>query len=69
MKIGKNTGTRQNATFATKAFQKASIVIQWQFMIMIQENTAAKAKEDATIRQQKNKYVPQDRRKPKDEID
>ena len=38
-------------------------------MIMIQGNTAAKAREDATTRQQKNKYAPQERRQLKDAID
>jgi len=34
-----------------------------------QANTAAKATEDATTKQQKNKYAPQERRRPKDAID
>ena len=53
MKFGKNTGTRQNATFATKVLSKTCIVIQWLFMILIQENTVAKVIGDATIRWQK----------------
>ena len=53
MKIGKNTGTRQTATFAIKASSKTCIAIQWLFMILIQGNTTAKATEDATVRQQK----------------
>ena len=69
MKIGKNTGTRQNATFATKASSKTCIAIQWLFMILIQGNTAARVTEDATIKQQKKKYVRYERRKPKDKID
>ena len=52
-KTGKNTGTQWNATFATKACTKTSISTRWRFMILIQENTAAKATEDATTRQQK----------------
>jgi len=36
---------------------------------MIQGNTAAKATEGVTTRLQKNKYVPQERRQPKDAID
>ena len=55
MKIGKNTGTRQKATFAIKASSKTCIAIQWPFIILIQGNTAAKATEDATIGQQKIK--------------
>ena len=53
MKIGKNTGTRQNATLATKASSKTCVEIQWMFMILIQGNTAAKVTEDVTIKQQK----------------
>ena len=42
-----------NVTFVTKACRKTSISTLWRFMILIQENTAAKATEDATTRQQK----------------
>ena len=52
MKTGKNTGIQVNATSATKACIKTSISTRWRFMILIQENTAAKATEDATTRQQ-----------------
>ena len=49
----KNTGMQANATFATNACTKTSISTRWRFLILIQENTAAKATEDATIRRQK----------------
>ena len=70
MKTGKNTGTRQNAISATKVCTKTSISTRWRFLILIQENTAAKATEDATIRRQTTDiYAPREIRKPKDAID
>ena len=53
METGKNTETRQNATFATKASTRTSIDIRWKFMILVEGNTAAEATEDVTTKQQK----------------